>query len=580
LKPVAALFKIPHVMRHLLAARLAAGAILMVLTIAGGGDDVRAAPASRPNVVVIMTDDQTLESMKVMERTNSLLGTQGVTFDNSFVSFSLCCPSRSTFLTGQYAHNHGVLGNGPPDGGYYKLDSTNTLAVWLQRAGYATIHLGKYLNRYGTKDPLEIPPGWTEFHATVDPSTYQYYDFTLNDNGELRRFCPVTDKPECYQTDLYAKMAQEIIRRRAAAPQPFFLWVAFIAPHAGGPPDPDDPDWPPTPSPAPRHRNYFGGTELPYAPSFNEADISDKPPAIRSLPRFGQRTFRQLREEYQQELESLLAVDEAVQGIVDTLRDTGVLDKTLIVFTSDNGFFHGEHRIMTGKILPYEPSIRVPLIIRGPGVPRGVRRSQLVANIDLAPTILDATKAVPARTMDGHSLFPLMHDAGKELGRDIVIENGPGAEHFAGLRTRNFLYIEYADGARELYDLRRDPDQLQSLHADPAYAGLRAELARRLALLRDCKGADCTRPPAGVFTARSPMGSGGCMRGPLSLRVKAAKAVTRATFTIGGRRVGSRSPLRAVVPLDRLTHGPIRLRARISTLGDQLVTRDLMVRVC
>jgi arylsulfatase A-like enzyme len=560
---------------------LAAGAVVAVLLIGPTRSHARAAAVPRPNVVVIMTDDQTLESMKVMERTNRLLGAQGVTFDNSFVSFSLCCPSRSTFLTGQYAHNHGVLGNGPPDGGYYKLDSTNTLAVWLQRAGYATIHLGKYLNRYGTKDPHEIPPGWTEFHATVDPSTYQYYDYTLNDNGRLWRPCP-TDRPECYQTDLYAKMAQEIIRRRAAAPQPFFLWVAFIAPHAGGPPDPDDPSYPPTPSPAPRHRNYFAGTELPLAPSFSEVDVSDKPLPIRRLPRFNAAGVRAIRENYQQELESLLAVDEAVQGIVETLRDTGVLDNTLIVFTSDNGFFHGEHRIPAGKILPYEPSIRVPLIIRGPGIPHDVHRSQLVANIDLAPTIVDATNAEPGRTMDGHSLFPLLQDGGRELGRDIVIENGPGPDHFSGLRTPHFLYVEYDEGARELYDLVRDPDQLQSLHADLAYAALQAELARRLALLRDCKGAGCTLPPAAVFTVRSPLGSGGCLRGPLALRVSGARSSTRVTFTIGGQPVGtgSRTPFRAVVPRDRLTRGAIRLRARISTTGDQLVTRDRTATVC
>ena len=566
--------------RLFLGARLAAAAILVALTIGQAGDDVRAAP-SHPNVVVIMTDDQTLESMKVMERTNRLLGGEGVTFDNNFVSFSLCCPSRSTFLTGQYAHNHGVLGNGPPDGGYYKLDSTNTLAVWLQRAGYATIHLGKYLNGYGTKNPREIPPGWTEFHATIDPSTYQYYDYTLNDNGQVTHPCP-TDRPECYQTDFFAQKAQEIIRRRAAAPQPFFLWVAFIAPHAGGPPDPDDPPYPPTPSPAPRHRNYFAGTELPLAPSFNEMDMSDKPLSIRRLPRFNAAGMRAIRENYQQELESLLAVDEAVQGIVDTLRDTGVLDKTLIVFTSDNGYFHGEHRIPAGKILPYEPSIRVPLIIRGPGVPHGVHRSQIVANIDLAPTIVDATKAAPGRTMDGHSLFPLMQDGGKELGRDIVIENGPGPAHFSALRTPHFLYVEYDDGSRELYDLVRDPDQLQSLHADPAYAGLQAELARRLALLRDCKGAGCTLPPAAVFTVRSPVGTNGCLRGPFALRVRAERSVTQATFTIGGKAVGtdSRTPFRAVIPRNRLTSGTIRLRARISAIGDRLVTRDLMARIC
>jgi len=233
---------------------------------------------------------------------------------------------------------------------------------------------------------------------------------------------------------------------------------------------------------------------------------------------------RAIRENYQQELESLLAVDEGVQGIVDTLRDTGALENTLIFFTSDNGSFHGEHRIPNGKILPYEPSIRVPLIVRGPGIPQNVHRSQLVANIDLAPTIVEAAHAQPGRTMDGRSLYPLLRDGGKEYGRDIVIENSPGPGHFSALRTRHFLYVEYDDGVRELYDLVRDPDQLQSLHADLAYAGLQAELARRLALLRDCKAwaalcvplrcSPCARPSGAAVACvdRSRCASGGRVR--------------------------------------------------------------------
>ena len=142
-------------------------------------------PSTRPNVVVLMTDDQTVESMRVMPNVKTLLADQGVTFDNSFVSYPLCCPSRATFLTGQYAHNHGVWGNAAPNGGYYKLDSTNTLPVWLQRAGYQTIHLGKYLNGYGTRSQTEIPPGWGEWYGSLDPSTYRFRDYTLNENGKL-----------------------------------------------------------------------------------------------------------------------------------------------------------------------------------------------------------------------------------------------------------------------------------------------------------------------------------------------------------------------------------------------------------
>jgi N-acetylglucosamine-6-sulfatase len=561
---------------------VAAGAVVSILMIGPAHGHVRtAAGPQRPNIVVITTDDQTFESMKVMERTNRLLGGQGVTFDNSFVSFSLCCPSRATFLTGQYAHNHGVQGNGPPEGGYYKLDSTNALAVWLQRAGYTTTLIGKYLNRYGTKDPYEIPPGWNDWHATIDPTTFQYYHYTLNENGHLVFRCP-TDAPECYSTDVFARKAREAIRARATEAQPFFLWLAVLAPHAGGPTEPDDPPYPPTPAPAQRHHNYFAGTELPLDLSFNEVDVSDKPRPIRRLPRFNAQGARWLRENYQQELETLLAVDEAVQGIVETLRDTGVLERTLIVFTSDNGFFHGEHRIPNEKILPYEPSIRVPLIISGPGIPHGVHRSQLVANIDLAPTIVEAAHLTPGRTMDGHSLYPILRDPGKEYGRDIVIENSPGAAHFSGLRTRHFLYVEYDDGERELYDLVNDPYQLRSLHDDPAYADLQAELATRLAALRDCIGDGCTLPPDASFTVRSPRASGGCRRGPLTLHVTGAPSLTQVTFMVGGLPIATaqRRPFQVLVPRSRLVHGANRLRARISATGDQLVTRDLKARMC
>jgi N-acetylglucosamine-6-sulfatase len=197
-----------------------------------------------PNVLVIMTDDQTVESVRVMTNVKRLLRDRGATFANSFVTYALCCPSRATFLTGQYAHNHGVLGNVPPAGGYAKLDHTNTLPVWLQDAGYYTAHLGKYLNGYGRADPTEIPPGYDEWRGSVDPSTYRFYGYKLNENGRLTTY-------ETYQTDLYAQKAARIIRRRAPSAQPFFLWVAFLAPHSGGPREPDDPADHPTPVPLP-----------------------------------------------------------------------------------------------------------------------------------------------------------------------------------------------------------------------------------------------------------------------------------------------------------------------------------------
>jgi arylsulfatase A-like enzyme len=468
-----------------LVAVVVAGATAPALTSAAGAQ----LDQTPPNVVVIMTDDQTVESLRVMANVKRLIGDRGTTFVNNFVTFSLCCPSRATFLTGQYNHNNGVMGNRLPEGGYEALDHTNTLPVWLQRAGYYTVHLGKYLNGYGRADPREIPPGYSEWHGSVDPSTYRFYGYTLNENGTLRTY------ERAYQTDLYARKAVHIIGRLAPQAQPFFLWLAFLAPHSGGPREPDDPVGHATPVPAPRHRNDFADEPLPRPPGFNERNVSDKPVGIRRRPLLTRDRIRKIREGYQQRLESLLAVDEAVAEVVAALRRSGELDDTVIVFTSDNGFFHGEHRVPAGKVLLYEPSIRVPLIVRGPGVPAGLRIRRHVANIDLAPTIVDVAGATPGRVLDGRSLLPLLRNPSMPLGRDLLIERGPGEGDFRAVRAPRYLYAEYANGERELYDLRRDPFQLRSRHRDPDYAAVRRDLAARLAWLRDCAGLQCrTRP--------------------------------------------------------------------------------------
>jgi N-acetylglucosamine-6-sulfatase len=221
---------------------------------------------ARPNVLVLMTDDQTVESLRVMGNVKTLLADQGTTFDSSFASFSLCCPSRATFLTGQYAHNHGVMGNAPPVGGYAKLDSSNTLPVWLQRAGYHTVHIGKYLNGYPGSNRTHVPAGWTEWYGSIDPSTYQFYNYTLNENGRLVTY---GSDPASYQADVYSRKAVDAVRRLAPGAAPFFLSVAFLAPHSGGPRESDDPRNFATPVPAPRHRNRFAAEPFPQSPSFN-----------------------------------------------------------------------------------------------------------------------------------------------------------------------------------------------------------------------------------------------------------------------------------------------------------------------
>ncbi|HEX7143689.1 MAG TPA: sulfatase, partial [Gaiellaceae bacterium] len=344
------------------AATLALAAGLAVGAREHGSSALAAPPAQRPNVLILETDDQTLAEMEVLPNVRRLIGDQGVTFDNNFDSFSLCCPSRATFLTGQYSHNNGVRGNAPPQGGYQALDKSNTLAVWLQRGGYYTVHLGKFLNGYGRQSPTEIPPGWSEWHGAVDPTTYRYYNYTLNEGGTLHTFC-ATPQPSCYQTDVYRDKANEIIRRRAAQ-GPFFLWVAFLGDHSGAPREPDDPPQLGTPVPAPRHHDALKGTPLPRPANFNEADVSDKPRVIRQRPLLNARRIAAIQENWQQRRETLMSVDEAVASIVETLRQAGELDNTLILFTSDNGFFHGEHRVANGKVLWYEPSIHLPLLMR------------------------------------------------------------------------------------------------------------------------------------------------------------------------------------------------------------------------
>jgi N-acetylglucosamine-6-sulfatase len=542
--------------------------LVALAALPAAASEPKAAAASPPNIVVVMSDDQTVESMRVMTNVDQLLAAQGATFVNNYVSYSLCCPSRSTFLSGQYAHNHGVMGNAPPQGGYEKWRPTegNSLPVWLQQAGYRTVHIGKYLNGYGRQDSTHVPAGWSEWYGSVDPSTYQYYNYTLNENGRLVKHGAAAQD---YQADVYTAKAVDAVKRLAPQAQPFFLSVAYLAPHSGGPRESDDPPNQGTPVPAPRHRNRFASEPLPTPPSFNEADVSDKPAAIRRRPLLPQRRINAVTENYRQRLESVLAVDEGVAAIVRALQDSGELSRTLFVYTSDNGFFHGEHRIPNGKVQLYEPSVRVPLVLRGPGVPRGARLAQQSINVDLAATIVDAANARPGRTLDGVSLLPLLRDRTRSLGRDLLLET-PG---YAAIHTPRFLYAEYSTAERELYDLRVDPDELASQHENPAYTQLRSDLAQRLLRLRTCKGATCRRGPQLSLLTK-------CIAGKRRL-VRLVGADTRfvlnVDFVLRARNVASDNHAPFSAPISGRS-GFLRVR---TTLKDgRTVTYDRSVRAC
>jgi N-acetylglucosamine-6-sulfatase len=442
--------------------------------------------ASRPNVIVVMTDDQDVPSISVMPNVRRLLAAQGTTFTGGIVAYPLCCPSRATFLTGRYPHNHRIWDNHPPDGGYRTFRKSaaarETLPVWLSRSGYTTAHIGKYMNEYGDDRRTEIPPGWQEWYGSVGGSTYRMWDYTLNENGRLRKY-----GQGAYQTDVYAAKAVDYIRRRAPSAQPFFLSVSPLAPHAEGRAAglPGD-----GPRPAPRHLGRFGALALPRPAAFDEADVDDKPAHVRRLPRLDPAVVRQTTLDYRAQLESLLAVDEAVAGIVDALNRSGELDNTLIVFTSDNGWMRGQHRISRGKRYVYEESIRVPLIVRGPGFARNATSTVPISNIDLAPTVLAAAGARAGRAVDGRPLTAL---AGQPA-RDLLIETGPkpsGEPWYTAIRTPRHVYVEHSTGEIELYDLRADPHQLDSLHDDPDTADLRRDLAKRLRALRRCAAYTC-----------------------------------------------------------------------------------------
>jgi N-acetylglucosamine-6-sulfatase len=436
----------------------------------------RPGPQTRPNVVVIETDDQRADSLWAMKNVRLLLSRRGTTFQNSFATTAQCCPSRATFLTGQLSHNHKVLSNGPPDGGYEALDHRETLPVWLLRSGYRTIFLGKYLNGYGKHAPA-IPPGWNEWQAFKSPD---YLDYELNRNGRLVSY---GTEPAAYSTDVLSRLAVGTINRAAPKTTPFFIWLNTKAPHVETEKEDTARGMP---IPAPRHRAVFGRTPLPRPSSFNEADVSDKPAALRRSP-LGVQEIQTQTTRYRRTLQSLASVDDLVGAVVRALQRNRELARTVIVYTSDNGFLFGEHRLES-KGLPYEPSIRVPLVIRGPGFRAGARRTDLVANVDLAATILALARATPGRSQDGRSLL-----GPADPNRALLIEDlgGEADERFIAIRTRGWLLVEYRGGEEELYSLRADPHQLRNLAGGARHTSVRAALKQELARLRGCAGASC-----------------------------------------------------------------------------------------
>lgn len=477
---------------------LAGTVVAGALGACGGGNDesdVGTLPTSapetdRPNIVMVMTDDQAVESVRVMDSVRRRIGEDGTTFTRAYASYPLCCPSRASFLTGQYAHNHGVRDNVPPAGGFSRLESDETLAVWLQRAGYRTIHVGKYLNQYGKDNPAVAPPGWEEWFTLVDPSTYQFYNYYLATRMGPKAF---GDEEDDYQTDVLADLAVERIRHAAEDQRPFFLSFDTLAPHSTGRIDADEGLTNLPPVPAPRHAGHFADEPLFASDAIDEADVSDKPRFVRELPPLGADEVERMTAWYRAELESLLAVDEAVERIFEALEEVGVVDDTIVVFTSDNGYLHGEHRLVEDKRFLYEAASRIPLMIRGPGFPAGETVDAPVANVDIAPTFVDAAGAKSGIPMDGRSLLDVVGNPDAVADRAILLDNrndGPRVQS-TGVAVAGYVYYEHSTGERELYDLGADPQQLDNVAGRADLRDVETDLRRRLESLRRCAASVC-----------------------------------------------------------------------------------------
>ena len=440
--------------------------------------------AVRPNVVVIMTDDQTVSQMSALATVSSQIAAKGATFDRAIDPIPLCCPARASFLTGQYPHNHGVLANNGTQGGYAALDQTNTIARWMHDAGYRTAHIGKYMNGYNQFRAR--PVGWDEWWAT-SKNAFLMWDYTLNHNGQEVHYGYA---PADYKTDVLTGLALAFVQSMAGSPQPLYLNLWYTAPHSEQGTDSQGVTYNQAPRPAPRHVGVFGAAALPNDPSIGEADVSDKPAWVRALPPIGTSRRATLAKRYRSELESLLSVDEGVSKVITALDKIGRLANTVLIFTSDNGFTHGEHRVAARKVVVYEPSLRVPLCVRGPGFAAGSRVGTPVSVIDLAPTLVQVAGATARRMIDGR---PLSDATSGAIGPDRAILVASGTDttpdrQYVGVRTRRWTYAELLTNEKELYDLATDPYQLTNVAGAASLVNQQAALKSLLTKLRTAKG--------------------------------------------------------------------------------------------
>ena len=494
-----------QVLAGVLAAAVIAGGI--VALVQPGGTKRRfpgsgAGEASgRPNIVFVLTDDLSRNLVRFMPHVLAM-ERAGLTFEDYFVSDSLCCPSRASIFTGDFPHDTGVFSNFGPGGGFRAFyrhgDEQRTFPLALQRAGYRTALMGKFLNGYlersghghlsdgeVTNVPAGyVPPGFTDWD--VAGWGYPEFNYTLNQNGVLHRF---GDKPSDYLTDVIARDGVQFINQAAHDKAPFFLELASFAPHSPY-------------TPAPRDDNDFPGLRAPRPPNFDVLP-THAPRWLAGHPRLTGRQIKKINSAFRRRAQSVQAVDRMIATIERTLAADGLSRNTYVVFSSDNGLHTGEYRLMPGKLTAFDTDIRVPLVVVGPGVPAGKTTNAMAENIDLAPTF--AAIAGTSMRSDGHNLARLIHGQPTPAWRDAILvehHGGPmsaldpdfqqspsgNPNTYEAMRTRQYLYVEYTDGEREFYDLQNDPFELHNLAGRLTPHQLR-QLHRQLSRIERCHGA-------------------------------------------------------------------------------------------
>lgn len=458
----------------------------------------------QPNIVFVLTDDLSSDLLPYMPNVRRLAA-RGTSFSNYFVTDSLCCPSRASILTGRYPHDTGIFRNTGADGGFLAFHARgleqDTYATNLQGVGYRTALMGKYLNQYSPSrirtalgGPY-VPPGWTDW--TVAGNGYQGFGYRL---ARTVRVVHHGFRARDYLTNVLAREGLGFVGESVAEGSPFMLNVWTFAPHAPA-------------IPAPRDAHRFAGLTAPRDPSFDEADMTDKPAWLRGHRALTDDELARIDATFRDRVRTVQAVDRMVGRLGRRLRALGVARNTYIVFSSDNGFHLGQHRLTPGKLTAYDPDVRVPLIVTGPGVPAGRTVDAMTENTDLCPTFAELAGAPAPPNADGHSLVPLLRagapaaSAASDWRDAVLIEhhgNVTGASDpdlppagsgnppsYEALRSRDALYVEYADGERELYDLAADPFQLRNL-ADEVPPERLVKLSGQLAAMANCHGpAEC-----------------------------------------------------------------------------------------